>query len=137
VYLIYDQRDAAAAAGWADRLFEQHLEVLHPLFDGDETDIREYHDDNLRTCDGVIIFFGVANEACVRRKMRELQKAAGYGRTLPAPALAICILEPRTPEKDRFRTHEGTVLHAWTAGAVDSLGPFVARVRAGDKGTSV
>jgi hypothetical protein len=137
VYLMYDRRDSDAAAAWADRLFEQHVEVLHPLFDGDETEIREYHDENLRTCDGVIIFFGVANEACVRRKMRELQKAAGYGRTLPAPALAICVLEPRTPEKDRFRTHEGTVLHAWTAGAVDSLGPFVARVRAGDKGTSV
>jgi hypothetical protein len=128
VYLIYDQRDADAAAAWADRLFEQDVEVLHPLFDGDETDIRDYHDENLRTCDGVIIFFGAANEAWVRRKMRELQKAAGYGRTLPPPALAICLLEPRTAEKDRFRTHEGTVLQAWNDGAA-SLAPFVARLR--------
>jgi len=127
VYLIYDQRDGSAAATWADRLFERHVEVLHPLFDGDETDIREYHDENLRACEGVIIFFGAANEAWVRRKMRELQKAAGYGRTLPPPALAICLLDPRTPEKDRFRTHEGTVLHGWDAG--DVLAPFVARLR--------
>src|SRR5262249_12049504 len=33
VYLIYDQRDAAVASAWADRLFEQRVEVLHPLFD--------------------------------------------------------------------------------------------------------
>jgi hypothetical protein len=129
VYLIYDQRDAAAASGWADRLFEQDLEVLHPLFDGDETDIREYHDDNLRTCDGVIIFFGAANEAWVRRKMRELQKAPGYGRTQPPPVLAILLTEPRTPEKDRFRTHEGTVLPGWTAGEAAALAPFVARLK--------
>jgi hypothetical protein len=129
VYLIYDQRDAAAASAWADRLFEQHVEVLHPLFDGDETDIREYHDENLRTCDGVIIFYGAANEAWVRRKMRELQKAAGYGRTLPPPALAVCLIAPKSPEKDRFRTHEGTVLQGWNAGDATALAPFVARLR--------
>jgi hypothetical protein len=129
VYLIYDQRDAAAAAAWADRLFEQQIEVLHPLFDGDETEIREYHDENLRTCDGAVIFFGAANEAWVRRKMRELQKAAGYGRTLPPPALAILLSDPRTPEKDRFRTHEGTVLPGWNAGDAAPLAAFVARLR--------
>jgi len=129
VYLIYDQRDAAAASTWADRLFEQNIEVLHPLFDGDETDIREYHDENLRSCDGAMIVFGAANEAWVRRKMRELQKAAGYGRTLPPPALAILLAEPRTPEKDRFRTHEGTVLPGWTAGDTAPLAAFAARLR--------
>jgi hypothetical protein len=129
VYLIYDQRDAVAASAWADRLFEQQIEVLHPLFDGDETEIRESHDENLRTCDGAIIFFGAATELWVRRKMRELQKAAGYGRTLPPPALAILLSDPRTPEKDRFRTHEGTVLPGWNVGEAAPLAAFVARLR--------
>ena len=129
VYLIYDQRDAAVASTWADQLFEQHIEVLHPLFDGDETDIREYHDENLRTCDGVVIVFGAGNEAWVRRKMREMQKAAGYGRTLPPPALAILLAEPRTPEKDRFRTHEATVGSASAAADPAALTAFIARLR--------
>ena len=75
VYLIYDQRDADAVNVWSDALFGQRIEVLHPLFDGDETEIREYHDDTLRTCDGVMIVFGAANEAWLRRKMRESRRA--------------------------------------------------------------
>ena len=130
VYLMYDQRDAGEAAVWADRLFEQNVEVLHPLFDGDETELREYHDENLRACDGVMIFFGAANEAWLRRKMREIQKSAGYGRTAPPPAVAIGLVEPRSPEKDRFRTHEATVVRAWDSDAAGALAPFIARLRA-------
>jgi hypothetical protein len=128
VYLIYEQRDAAAAAPWGDVLFERDVEVLHPIFEGDESDVREYHEDNLRTCDGVVIFSGTAGEAWLRRKMRELQKSAGYGRTGPAPALAICFVEPKTPEKERFRTHDGIVIRAWEREA-DPLAPFIARLR--------
>jgi hypothetical protein len=134
VYLIYDQRDADAAAAWADILFEQQIEVLNPVFDGDEAEIREYHDETLRTCTGVVIFHGAATEVWLRRKMRELQKCAGYGRTLPPPALAICLLAPRTPEKERFRTHEGLVLRGWDGASPDTLGPFIARLRGGDEG---
>jgi hypothetical protein len=134
VYLLYDQRDADAAAAWADALFERRVEVLHPVFDGDERDIREYHDETLRTCDGVMIFFGAAPEVWLRRRMREVQKSAGYGRTLPPPALAICLVEPRTPEKDRFRTHEALVMRAWEADRGVALGPFLDRLRGVDGG---
>jgi len=134
VYLMYDERDAGRVAAWSDALFEQHVEVLHPLFDGDETDIREYHEDTLRTCDGVMVFFGAANEAWLRRKMREIQKSAGYGRTLPPPALAVSILEPRTPEKDRFRSHEARVLRAPEGTPAAALAPFIAQLR--ERGTT-
>jgi hypothetical protein len=131
-YLIYDQRDADAVAAWADILFDQRVEVLHPVFDGDESEIREYQDETLRTCDGVIIFQGAATEVWLRRKMRELQKSAGYGRTLAPPALAICQLGPKTAEKERFRTHEGVVLRGWDGASPEALAPFMARLRGGD-----
>ena len=35
----------------ADFLFDQHLETIHPVFEGDEAEIREYHEENLRACD--------------------------------------------------------------------------------------
>jgi hypothetical protein len=95
--------------------------------------VREYHEDNLRTCDGVLIFVGTATEVWLRRKMRELQKSAGYGRTGPPPALGICLLEPRTAEKERFRTHEGIVLRTWDA-TPEPLTPFLARLRGGPEG---
>jgi len=134
VYLVYEQRDADAIAPWADQLFERQIEVLHPIFDGDESEIREYHEENLRTCQGVVMVAGVAGEAWLRRKMREVQKSAGYGRTAPAPLMGILLLEPRTPEKDRFRTHEALVIRTWD-GAADPLAPFVSRLRGGAEGS--
>lgn len=133
VYLVYEQRDAAAAAPWGDALFDRHVEVLHPIFEGDEADVREYHEETLRTCDGVVILSGTAGEAWVRRKMRELQKSAGYGRTGPPATLAICFVEPKTPEKERFRTHDGLVIRAWDADP-DPLAAFIARLRGGHEG---
>jgi hypothetical protein len=129
VYLLYDQRDAALVADCADLLFEQQLEILHPAFDGDEADVREYHEENLRTCDGVLLFHGAAGEMWIRRKLRELQKSAGYGRVKPAPTAAICPLPPRTPEKERFRTHEAMALPLADAISPASLAPFIARMR--------
>ena len=88
VYLIADQRDADSITPWADGLFEQDLELICPIFEGDEAEIREYHEENLSTCDGVLIFYGAGNELWLRRKLREVQKTAGYGRTKPPPPWA-------------------------------------------------
>jgi hypothetical protein len=81
-----------------------------------------------------MVFFGAANEAWLRRKMREIQKSAGYGRTLPAPTLAVAILDPRTPEKDRFRSHEARVLRAPEGTPAAALAPFIAQLR--ERGTT-
>jgi hypothetical protein len=129
IYLIYDQRDSDAASPWAEFLFDQKLEVIHPVFDGDEAEIREYHDENLRTCDGALILYGAANECWLRRKLRELQKSAGYGRTKPPASIAISLIPPKTPDKERFRTHEALVMHQLDGFSPDPLRPFVARVK--------
>ena len=129
IYLIYDERDTAVVSPWADFLFEQGLEVIHPVFQGDEADVREYHEENLRTADGVVIFFGAAGELWLRRKFREVQKIAGYGRTKPAPLVAVCVLPPVTPEKDRFRSHECVVVPQWDGLSPDPWLPIVARLK--------
>jgi hypothetical protein len=131
LYVMADPRDAAAINPWIDGLFAERLEVTPPIFEGDEADIREYHEDNLVHCDGVLIIYGAANELWLRRKLRELQKAAGYGRTKPQPAVAICLIGPRTPEKERFRTHEALVVPQWDGFSLDPLRPFVAQLKAG------
>jgi Domain of unknown function (DUF4062) len=129
LYLIYDQRDGGAASAWADFLFEQKLEVIHPVFDGDEAEVREYHDENLRTCDGALILYGAASECWLRRKLRELQKSAGYGRTKPAPTIAISLIPPRTADKERFRTHEASVIRQLDGFSPDPLLSFVSRLK--------
>ena len=131
LYLIADQRDAASLTPWAHALHEERLEVAQPIFDGDEAEIREYHEENLTDCDGVLIFYGAGNELWLRRKLRELQKAPGYGRTKPQPVVGICLVGPRTPEKEHFRTHEAVVVPQWDGCALDMLKPFIARLKAG------
>jgi hypothetical protein len=115
-------------------LFDQKIEVLHPLADGSEAEVREDHDENLRICDGVLVLYGVANEVWLRRKLRELRKSAGYGRTRPPATVAICLLPPDTPEKERFRTHEAIVIRSPGGPSPDPLVPFLSRIRTVERG---
>jgi hypothetical protein len=128
LYVMYDQRDSEAAAGLVDHLFND-FEVLQPIFEGDEAEIREYHDENLRTCDGVLIFYGSTNECWVRRKIREVQKAPGYGRTKAAPVVGVVVAAPQSPEKNRFRTHDAMVLPQLAGVSPDALQQFVASLK--------
>ncbi len=130
LYLIYDRRDAETITPWADYLFKD-FEIIHPAFTGDEAEVREYHEENLRNCDGALIFYGAGNECWLRRKLGEVQKSAGYGRIKAAPTIGICLMAPRTPEKDRFRTHTALVIPQWDGLSPEPLTDFVARVKEG------
>jgi len=129
LYLIYDQRDSNEASPWADFLFEHGFEVIHPVFEGDEAEVREYHEENLRSCDGALILYGSASECWLRRKLRELQKSAGYGRAKARPTVGIALIPPHTVEKERFRTHEAIIIPQLASFSPDSLQPFISRLR--------
>jgi len=131
VYLIYDQRDQDAVAPWKDYLFNQGFEVLTPIFEGDEAEIREEHEASLQTCDAALIFYGAGNECWLRRKLREIQKIAGYGRTRPMRAVAITVAAPASPQKQQFRTHEATVIAQFDGFSPEPLGGFLSLVRNG------
>ena len=129
VCFIYDQRDESAVAPWAD-LFFKEFEVMHPVFDGDEKDVREAHEETLRTCDGVVVFSGAGNEAWLRRKLTDVQKSPGYGRTKALPDVCICLIPPQTPAKARFRTHHALVIPQWNGCDPGAFEPFLAALRA-------
>jgi hypothetical protein len=129
VYLMYDSRDTTVVTPWVDFLFTD-FEVIQPIFTGEEAEIREYHEENLCSCDGALIFYGAANEFWLRRKLAELQKSAGYGRTKVMPIVAICLAAPQTPEKARFRTRNAIVIPQWDGFSPDPLQPFVSALKA-------
>ena len=91
IYLMYDKEDSGIVSPWADFLFDQKIEVMRPSFEGNESEVREYHEENLRCCDGALILYGAACECWVRRKLRELQKIAGR---IKAPSLADMAVAP-------------------------------------------
>jgi hypothetical protein len=130
LYLIYDQRDVNVASPWADFLFERGFEVIRPVFEGDEAEIREYHEENLATCDGVLILYGAANEFWLARKLGDVRKSRGYGRTKPMPVVAIALLPPETEAKKTFKTHESILIPQWNGFSSDSLQPFISRLSA-------
>jgi hypothetical protein len=124
LYLVYDQRDEAAIAPWADLLF-QYFEIVHPLFEGDEREVREAHEEALRQCDGVLLFYGAGNDAWLRRKLTEVQKSPGFGRTKAPPQICVVQAPPRTPAKERFRTHYFPVVAQWEGCDPAGLQPFI------------
>lgn len=126
IYLIYDQRDMDDIEPLVDYLYNQDYEVLHPLFEGDASDITEEHRENLRICDAVLIYYGHANEAWLRGKLRDLRKAAGYGRTGPIKASTVYVAGPEDPWKKRFKSHEvGAVIKNFEAFSPECLAPFL------------
>jgi hypothetical protein len=127
IYLISDRRDAENTRPLEDFLFGRQYEVILPVFDGDEAQVRQEHEANLTDCDAALIYYGAGNELWLRSKLRELQKIAGYGRTKPMLAKAVYVAAPATPEKVRFRTLEAMISGSEgpTAAALD---PFLAKL---------
>jgi hypothetical protein len=116
VYLLCDQQDVDAVRDVEDHLFARGFEVILPLFDEDEAAARIEHEENLQSCDAVLVYYGAAGELWLRRKLRELQKSAGLGREKPWLGRAIYVGAPVTPQKERFRTLEATLLHEPASG---------------------
>jgi serine/threonine protein kinase len=130
VYLICDQRDLDDVSPLADALFERGFEVITPVFEGDEAEVREDHEENLRLCDAVLLYYGAGNELWLRRKLREVQKSAGMGRMQPIRAKGIWVAPPATAQKQRLRTREAVIMNQPEEFSPGLLGPFVSTIGA-------
>ena len=91
IYLISDRRDEGAPAALGDYLYDQGFEVILPVFEGDEAQIRKDHEENLSMCDAVLFYYGEGNELWLRQKLREVQKSAAFGRKKPIVIKAIYV----------------------------------------------
>lgn len=125
IYLICDQRDLETVAPVEDLLFDQGHEVIVPVFEGDEAQVRRDHEESLVLCDAVLLYYGAGNELWLRRKLREVQKSAGLGRSAPVPVKTVLVAPPDTPRKERFRTHEAQVIHQRGELEPSTLEPFL------------
>ncbi len=130
IYLICDQRDLYDLEPLEDDLYNQGFEVLKPLFDADESEISQEHQENLRICDAVLIYYGQAKEVWLRGKLRDLRKAHGYKPYTHKLAKAIYIAGPENRSKTRYRTHEvDLIIKNFGDFSADQLAPFLKRVK--------
>jgi predicted Ser/Thr protein kinase len=110
LYLICDPKDEPAVEALEDYLFAAGLEVMLPAFDGNDADAAALHQDNLLTCNAVLVYYGAAPRAWVDIKLRELLKATGYGREAPIAVQAVYIAPPDDRRKERFQSHQAGVI---------------------------
>ncbi len=130
IYMIVDQRDQDASRALEDYLFDQGHEVILPVFEGDEVDVREDHEENLKTCEAVLIYWGEADQLWLRSKRRDLWKIRGYGRSSQPLAQAVYVAPPMNPEKERFRAREHLVLNQPAEFDPAALEPFLTAIEA-------
>jgi hypothetical protein len=130
LYLICDPKDEPAVEALEDYLFGQGLEVMLPAFDGDDADAAALHQDNLLTCNAVLVYYGAAPRAWVDIKLRELLKANGHGRAAPIAVQAVYIAPPDDRRKDRFHSHQaGVIRQPGEFQACAELDAFVSQIR--------
>lgn len=134
VYLINDTQDEENVLLLSDYLFDQGLEVIPSMLDGDEAQARADHRESLLLCDAILIYYGAAGEAWLRAKLFDLRKLAGYGRTTPLLAKTIYIGAPSTPFKERFRTLEASIIKQGYDFAPELLEPFLKQISAAKGG---
>ncbi|HEX4948412.1 MAG TPA: TIR domain-containing protein [Blastocatellia bacterium] len=130
IYLVCDARDREAVKPLQQQLKQQGCKVSLPLFEGDEAELREDHEDNLRFCDAVLIYYGQGSEAWQRKKMREVIGSMAFGRKAPLAAVGIVLGAPMTDAKEDFSSDDAIVMNMLEAFAPDNLREFLARLQA-------
>ena len=111
VYLICDEADLEQIIPVEDYLFDRGFEVIIPVFEGKQSELRADHQENMKNCDAVLIYFGAGSDLWVRTKVRDLMKISGYGRTKPLNMKAMLLAEPKTRSKTRYRTQDMEVIN--------------------------
>jgi hypothetical protein len=128
VYLICDIQDLENIVQLEDFFFNNGIEVVLPIFEGDETQIREDHIENLKACSGVVIYYGYGSEIWLRTKMRDFMKINGYGRAKPLSFKSVFVAPPASPVKQRFRTLEAEVINGADQLPVNELKNLLSKI---------
>ena len=121
VYLICDEHDLDNIVEIEDFLYDKGFEVIIPVFEGEQADIRLDHQENLKSCDAVIIYYGAGNDLWIRAKSREILKIAGYGRTTPLKHKAVILAPKKTASKQKFRSRDLSVINFLESQNLDLL----------------
>jgi len=125
IYLLFDKSDQDAVSPLEDYLFDQGYEVFSSLSEEEEGKRLQYHQEMLRSCDAVLIYYGRASEAWFQMQRMELLKVRGYDRSRPILATVVYIAGPKTTQKDRLRMQEAILIKEYGEFRTASLEPFL------------
>jgi hypothetical protein len=130
VYIICDQADDENLEPLINHFYEQGVEPIPPSRDDDQTEVKQFHKDQMSICDGVLIYYGAAKSTWLMMNLNELRKLPAYRGSNPPPAKAVFIGGGSTPQKESFRTLEATVIKNYGEFSPDAIAPFIRQVKA-------
>lgn len=133
-YLICDQRDFEASQPLSDYLYSQGFEVMFPVFEGDEAEVREDHTDKLVYSDAILIYYGTANELWLSSKLRDLRKLPGFEGYKPKLSTAIYAAAPTNAAKEQLKSREALILKNFDEFSPEAVQPFMDAVKTGKGG---
>ena len=99
VYLLCDARDRKATVPLRRWLKEHGAEVALPAFEGAAAQVREANEQQVASCDAVLLFYGAGDEAWKRTTDNDLVKRRGL-RGADTPPLYTWLADPASPDKD-------------------------------------
>lgn len=120
VYLLFDRTDAEETELLQDYLFKQRYEVFPPLFEDSPDQNQRYHDDVLKLCDALLIYYNRAGTSWLVKARSDLLRLRGLGRSKPPCVKAVLI----NGEAD-FRTNEAWIIRQKGAFSPELLAPFI------------
>jgi len=103
------------------------------LRDDDQSEVKQFHRDQVSICDGLLIYYGRAKSTWMMMNLNELRKLPAYRGSKPLPVKAIFIGGEATSHKDSFRTLEATIIRHYGDFSPDAIAPFIEQLK-GTKG---
>ncbi|MGR9106410.1 MAG: hypothetical protein ACU843_05705, partial [Gammaproteobacteria bacterium] len=93
--------------------------------------IRELHQDNLKLCDGVLVYCNRAGESWLKFKANDLRKAPGYREGKPLKARAVYLAGEHSRFKERFHYPEASIIKQFAGFSDAQLQPFLSSLQRG------
>lgn len=121
---VYAEEDFEEAAAVEDALYEAGLEVISPLFEGDEAEVAADRRENLLRGDGVLIYRAKAGESWFRSALREMDDIERQ-RSTPFRAKGVFLAGAESPQKSRFQTRRGILMKRFAGFSAGDLQPFM------------
>ena len=111
IYLIVDKNDTSNNILEIKQTIENNgFEVLLPSYEGDLTNLRHNHQNNLIKSDAAIIYYGYSTEDWIKTKLQDLLKSPGFGRAKPFVSKAVYLNGNKQIDKGYYEKHNTSIL---------------------------
>ena len=137
VYLVYDERDYEEARTLEDFLIDHGFELIQPPLGSEDTQsMQQYHIENLKLCDAVLIYHGQAPSMWAQVKLQDLIKLPGLGRSQPLLAKALYLGAPQNDLKEKLRARDVLLIKGYQGFNAEILESFLSHLKQGPRAGS-